>query len=156
VSTRCSITAKDPWGRYRIYRHSDGYPTGVVPDLYLVWTKNTRHDAEYFLANFVFYSKLRTYLVAKKFVTLDKEPFKDYIEAIKAFRSWELGYGVCRPDCKHGDLEYEYELDTETGNLQIYDVCEDRIIFDGPIDEAYKKYGSEFPNGCHIDVSVFV
>ena len=89
MATRCSITIRDMAGReYRIYRHSDGRPEDVVSDLLLLsrfYDRYTFEDPEYFLANFIFYAKLRLWI-----------KYKDEVQEQKlSFKPWELGYGVC-------------------------------------------------------------
>jgi len=45
--------------RRTLYRHSDGYPEGVIPDLkeFLEWNKEKNFDIEYQAANFIYWSK---------------------------------------------------------------------------------------------------
>ena len=33
MSTRCNIIVKDEYNSIQLYRHCDGYPSGVIPDL---------------------------------------------------------------------------------------------------------------------------
>jgi len=63
MSTRCCIDIIYRGRRYRIYRHSDVFPQGVIADLYVFMNNYDRkpcEDPEYFLANFIFYAKLAT------------------------------------------------------------------------------------------------
>ena len=45
--------------RRTVYRHSDGYPENVIPDLkeFLEWNKGRNFDLEYQAANFIYWSK---------------------------------------------------------------------------------------------------
>ena len=145
MSTRCIITIEDRINKYRIYRHHDGYPNGVISDLkILLDNKLSINDPEYFLANFIFYAKLN---ILKK--------SKNDINRIK---SWELGYGVCSPTCEHDDLAYKYTLSNSNGRIIIeekdYDTQEFKIIFNGNIKKAIEKYSEE--GGYHISPEIFL
>jgi len=151
MGTRCSITVKDGVRSYRIYRHSDGYPEGVLADIKLLLSNDGRcaecgfSDPEYFLANFIFYAKLS---------------FFEYYKGTSGFpfKGWELTYGVCEPYCDHGDLDYKYIIDAFTREIEIqeYDYGKRafKIIFKGKIEEAFDRYlkNSPYKDGCHIDL----
>ncbi len=79
--------------RRTVYRHWDGYPSAVVPDLlaFLAWSTRTG-DIEYEAANFLFWSK------------------RDLDE-----RSVQLGFGICANDELHGDIEYFYVVEHAPG-----------------------------------------
>ena len=156
MSTRCVIEIRDDYGVYRIYRHSDGYPEGVIPDLWIMvhnsrriqediaFTGSPFGDPAYFLANFIFYGKLGAY-----------HRFKDKKDL--PYLPWEVGYGVLpsNTDPYEYGIEYYYVIDVKTGKLQIYDYYHN-MIFEGTLDEAYEKFAkNEFPDGCHIDKSLF-
>jgi len=84
MSTRCQIEFRSGDVRRTMYRHWDGYPSAVIPDLlaFLAWS--TRHgDVEYESANFLYWSK------------------RDMDEP-------QLGFGICANDELHGDVEYYY------------------------------------------------
>lgn len=125
MSTRCQIEFKHIYQRLKkkkpiverrtIYRHSDGYPEGVVPDLqeFYKWNLGRNGDIEYQVANFIYWSK-RWY---------EEHYFnKDYNGKIKNVNAkWHnlnkecpdnlhIGFGVCENDEFHGDIEYFYEL----------------------------------------------
>lgn len=149
MTTRCSITIKEGKRRYRIYRHSDGYPEGVLSDLKILLSKSSRGamlgftDSEYLLANFIFYAKLSSYERYK-----GTRYFTQY--------GWECNYGVCSPDCEHGDLDYKYTIDADKGSIKIekynYDRKSFEVIFNDSLEKAFEKYtaNGEFKNGCHI------
>ncbi len=90
----------------RIYRHSDGYPESVLPDLQRFFTAveeqtdDTRfNDPEYLAAKFVVWAT------------------QDYREHVCGFIKGKgkdgplnfLGYGVAADD--HGDIEFIYSVD---------------------------------------------
>mgnify|MGYP000132524729 CR=1 FL=1 len=148
MATRCSITIKSVDGQvYRIYRHNDGAPEAVLSDLRIltqVYDRNPVEDPEYFLANFIFYAKLRFW---KLYSSNDDLPFKP----------WELGYGVCQPKCEHFDLAYRYliyKLDNKVRiKIEEREGDDYKIIFDGDIRKAFEKWAKE--EGCHIPWSLF-
>jgi hypothetical protein len=149
MSTRSFIMLKDGKRTYKIYRHSDGYPEGVISDLDVCMKSGGRFqlsDPEYFLANFIFYAKLDGFL--------DKD--YGYETENSGHRSWELGYGVCCTTCHHGDEQYLYMIDCRKGTIKIYECNEEELrtkrikpMFDGPLAEAIKKWSNG--KGCAID-----
>jgi len=148
MATRCSITIKSVDGQvYRIYRHNDGAPEAVLSDLRIltqVYNRNPIEDPEYFLANFIFYAKLRLW---KLYSSNNDLPFKP----------WELGYGVCQPNCEHADLDYVYYIYPMDGKVRIHILERDgdafKSLFDGNIRKAFEKWAKE--EGCHITWSLF-
>ena len=148
MAIRCSITIRDMTGReYRIYRHGDGRPEDVVSDLWLFSRFYDRYifeDPEYFLANFIFYAKLRLWI-----------KYKDEVREQKlSFKPWEFGYGVCAPNCEHGDLEYKYLIYPKNGKAMLkiekfnYASQEFEEIFNDNIRKAIEKWARE--EGCHL------
>src|SRR4051812_22080499 len=57
MSTRCQIEFRSGSTRRTVYRHWDGYPSAVIPDLlaFLAWSTR-RGDVEYETANFLYWS----------------------------------------------------------------------------------------------------
>jgi len=145
MGTRCSITVRDIYGdEYRIYRHNDGYPEGVVSDL-LVFTRaydrSPVESPEYFLANFIFYAKLARWV--------------KYRNKRRASRPWEFNYGVCSPKCEHGDLEYKYLIYPKDGKVMLkiekfdYNKGEFKEIFNDEIEKAFERWADS--GGCHLE-----
>lgn len=97
MSTRCQIEFRNADVRRTVYRHSDGYPSAVIPDLlaFLQWS-NRRGDVEYEAANFLFWSKRK----------LDEE-------------DQQLGFGICANDELHGDIEYYYVVEHTPGGTSV-------------------------------------
>jgi hypothetical protein len=91
ISTRCQIEFRSGDVRRTVYRHWDGYPSAVVPDLlaFLAWSTR-RGDIEYETANFLYWSKR------------------------ELGASEQLGFGVCANDELHGDIEYYYVVRYES------------------------------------------
>src|SRR3990167_642884 len=106
MSTRCQIEfrhstkytnrKKPQIERRTLYRHSDGYPEGVIPDLkaFLKWNTGRNDDIEYQAANFIYWSK---------------KGFEQYDKDNKAHNVL-IGFGICENDGFHGDIEYFYEV----------------------------------------------
>jgi len=106
MSTRCQIAFIDEYEEAWVYRHCDGYPSGVIKDLAnlynalsnsKVWAN--RFDASYLAANFIFWCKLNEYLEDQK---EDKQVFnRGY---------YFLHYGICNKEDWHGDIAYFYKI----------------------------------------------
>ena len=147
MSTRSLIVIREGRRVYKIYRHSDGYPEGVLSDFKVFFERNGKNsgyrisDPEYFLANFIFYAKL-CFMAA----------FGD-----STTRPWEGGYGVCGEGCKHGDLEYIYEIDVpDRITIRSYHFKKGwQVEFMGSLTEAISKYAI-YENGCHINMSSLI
>jgi len=145
VSTRCKIIIKEGRASYAIYRHSDGYPEGVMADLKIALQRGLRRrleDPEYFLANFIFMAK---------YSAMSDGHISTYV--------W-FGYGVCSPTCRHGDLDYIYTIDANTLRVKVeeYDWAHGgmKTIFDGPLVEAFSKFNDDrLEHGCHINKRLF-
>jgi len=106
--------------RRTVYRHSDGYPESVLPDLkeFLKWNEGRNFDLEYQAANFIYWSK--------------KEMEKQIEEDLKIAggtsnvpemkrRMILTGHGICNNDEFHSDIVYYYEVisDSETKEITV-------------------------------------
>lgn len=134
MSTRCQIGIYDgndqPLEKFEalLYRHSDGYPSGVLPDImpFLAWWSKGRgmSDTEYVSA------RLMQYLCNKydgndikfkmDFVGYDekrKQIAQKEIDTIAEFTG-ELGHGICKQF--HWDIEYFYAITPE--GVVVFDV----------------------------------
>ena len=136
MSTRCLIEIWDGGREYKIYRHCDGYPDGVLGDINKI--KHLLGDPEYFLAEFIFLAKYNM---------------------VRRGYNWRKGYGVCTHGCRHGDLAYRYILYRNGREWCIIirkkeylgnglEAWED--IFHGKLDEAIEKFVKHYKDGCHI------
>lgn len=96
MSTRCQIEFRSSNVRRTVYRHWDGYPSAVIPDLlaFLAWSER-RGDVEYESANFLYWSKR------------------------ELGASEQLGFGICANDELHGDIEYYYVVRYDDGACTI-------------------------------------
>ena len=91
MSTRCQILFRFSNGEVLTYRHSDGYPKGVIPDLvaFLKWNGNNS-DYTYTMANYFFWNKKRY---------------------AKYLRQGRLGFGLNYDGQLCGDINYFYAVD---------------------------------------------
>jgi len=135
MSTRCHIEFKRIWneklknGKVKkveesrmVYRHSDGYPEGVVPDLkeFLEWNDGRNSDLEYMTANFIYWSKRwheERYYHESYGGGMDKDgnkvPWHKKPQDMNSMLL--LGFGVCEKNGFHGDMEYFYEVIVKLG-----------------------------------------
>jgi len=94
--------------RRTVYRHSDGYPEGVIPDLekFLEWNRGRNDDIECQAANFIYWSKKRQKEQIERHVVS-----VNYADFPKAKRQWLLaGFGICNNDEFHGHIAFYYEV----------------------------------------------
>lgn len=134
MSTRCQIEFRRGSIRRTIYRHSDGYPSAVIPDLldFLRWSTRGG-DIEYESANFLFWSK----------------------RALDA-RQQQLGFGICANDELHGDIEYYYVVEhlAVGAVMRAYAVEEGRRIGRRLHEVAVPRpFSSSFPSARIVSVS---
>jgi len=132
MSTRTQLRFIGPHGTTcQVYRHSDGYPNGVIPDLVQLFQvmkeTGTVRDAPYAAANFVFFGKLRGMRLyyggswedardygpdeiqtTNPYRVLDPEEFEEFSQP-----HFLMGYGVEPVGKWHGDEEYLYEVNFE-------------------------------------------
>jgi len=109
MSTRAQICIKrdttefQQTGGIYIYKHSDGYPRGVMPTLTSLvkfFHADRGNDPEYLLAQIV-----------RAFTIADLAEDREY--ATTRMTGWGL-------DCtEHGDIQYLYEIDSRTGKIYI-------------------------------------
>jgi len=151
MSTRCQINVWDGYVVYSIYRHSDGYPEGVINDI-KIFMENYHdpygmlHGADYWLMNFAFYCKLSS--IFHEVITKTKENWFEY------------NFGICNSECKHGDLEYIYWIDLKNKQVRImkydWENKEWVTVFSGSLTEAFEKYNEPyFAEGCLITKEAF-
>jgi len=145
MGTRCSITIRDRYGKeYRIYRHCDGYPEGVLSDLQTlmrVYDGSPVESPERFLADFIFYATLDWWMRRYNKKRRNKK---------QGSQLAPFDYGVCSPDCEHGDLEYEYLIYPKDGKVMLRIVqVPYKIIFNGEIESAFERWAVD--GGCHVN-----
>jgi len=123
MSTRCQIEFSSIWENDKkekksesvlVYRHSDGYPEGVIPDLkkFLKWLGGRVEDLEYTAANFIYWSKRN---FEERYYNTSWGGGKDKKWSVpQDFNSVLLmGFGICEKDGFHGDIAYFYNVITD-------------------------------------------
>ncbi|MFZ8933227.1 MAG: hypothetical protein ACO2ZP_04945 [Bacteriovoracaceae bacterium] len=123
MSTRSQIKLKKDGGfpeyvdtEIYIYKHSDGYPSGVLPILvpFVEYFHKTRgaDNGTYLLAQIV-----REFAVNDFKESLSRAEIEspDEVKARERFRK-TLGWGIDL--AKHGDIDYLYEIDAD-GNIYV-------------------------------------
>jgi len=156
MSTRCQIAFKDEYEEAWVYRHSDGYPSGVIEDLANLYNAlsnskawGNRFQASYLAANFIFYCKMMHYFHDKELAEKKGGIFKEIFEYAHYF----LGYGVCNKEDWHGDIEYFYKIIPSKNNswyIKIYTPYMDfwdkpdynklKLYWKGTLKQAIKKF----------------
>jgi hypothetical protein len=116
MSTRCQILFKFEDGQVLTYRHSDGYPTGVLPDLveFLKWNEGRNNQSDYVVPNYFYWSKkhseeymdydYKTGKIKRKKTPIHKRKMGGN-EAVL------IGYGLDYHGQFHGDIEYFYTVE---------------------------------------------
>jgi len=130
MSTRCQIgfykTKYEPiteWSAL-IYRHSDGYPDGVLPDIQPFlekWAKGRGlADVEYISARLLQYLCNEYDCDMRVHEEKNKKEWeaqgKEYPEHCRF--SGKLGHGICKDF--HGDIEYFYRIHPDV--IEVYEV----------------------------------
>lgn len=123
--------------RRTVYRHSDGYPEGVIPDLkeFLEWNRERNFDIEYQAANFIYWSKKKMEeqierdlsmidFIHKEQDTVPEEERKIQTDKYRLDMKKRMllsGHGICNNDEFHPDIFYYYEVisDSETKEITI-------------------------------------
>jgi hypothetical protein len=102
MSTRCNIVARDGDSELWFYRHCDGYPESVLPDLEPLMEKLRDGSLRDNLSQFC------GWLIVK-----GHEGYKRH----SGFNDWKVGNYEPTTGL-HGDVEYVYELDLRLHTLK--------------------------------------
>ena len=110
MSTRCQLAiypdekSKIESAEVFIYKHSDGYPEGVIPTImpFLNWFEQNRgiSDESYCTARLVAHLVLCNDNTVRKFKSKETSPVTDFVDC--------LGFGV--DTTLHGDIEFFYHI----------------------------------------------
>ena len=154
MATRCVIVVEMDGEKSAIYRHSDGYPEGVLADIKTFMEiyhdpYGTVHGGDYWLANFVFYEKLTK--------LLESGIFSEETKFDPGYRWWEYGTGIIDPsdiDRFRELVNYVYTINLQECSVKIERWSE--VVFEGTLGDAFEKFhvDEHFPTGCHIDKEV--
>ena len=159
MSTRCQIefVCKSEYKKKKnnesilVYRHSDGYPEGVIPDLkkFLKWIGRRIEDIEYTAANFIYWSKRlheEFYYHEKYGGGIDKKGQELKWSVPQDFNSTLLiGFGICEKDGFHGDIAYFYNVITDLTikNGMFHKVKTEIKCFEVPLKEGDERLTKE-------------
>lgn len=122
MSTRCQIEFICKWkttsGQYRsekrtVYRHSNGSPGSMIPDLleFLRWNQGRNDQPDYAAANWIYWNKRRdedAFLNDSDITRNDKWDDR-YVEK-NPNHFLKIGHGVDINNRYHGDIEYLYKV----------------------------------------------
>ena len=137
MSTPCILEIIDKYGnKLCLYRHTDGYPQGFIPDLRrVIEAIGGPNDVEYFIANFIFIEKYNSL----------KRGYDWRIDIYVPVRNYEYS------------INYKYVMYYHDYNkawmIEIweYGYSEHTKIFDGTLQEAFERFiPEEWEKGCHI------
>ena len=123
MSTRCQIEFSSIYKNEKkekrtesilVYRHSDGYPEGVIPDIkkFLKWNGGRINDIEYTAANFIYWSK-RNFEEKYYYEEWGGGKNKKWSDAQDFNSILLIGFGICEKENFHGDIEYFYNVITD-------------------------------------------
>jgi len=141
MGTRSIIQFSQGYDKIQVYRHWDGYLSGVIPELeeFLKWNGIRNDDLSYMVANFVTWSKIKGQLHRcesnKKFNAdqAKKDPNHYPTTFDRAFKnpdsnmgSLHTGFGIQPHLCTYDDLkddifiEFFYKVEIhESGNVSV-------------------------------------
>jgi len=139
MGTRCLIEFKQGRERIQIYRHWDGYLSGVIPEIeeFLIWNGDRNTDLSYTAANFILWSKVKGCIHRCEMNKRDKDKGRDpkyYPKTLlEAFNkpdpnmgSLHTGYGIIpkpylEEELKHDVfIEFFYRIELfEAGNVNV-------------------------------------
>jgi hypothetical protein len=135
MSTRSQIIIKDGEDEQWFYRHSDGYPSGNMPQLYkfMKWLAEgkIRNNVEQSCGWLVLigakeYGEYWTTDAKGKTVTKEKPNL--YEPMGRDFDGWKCGaYEPCTP-VQHGDIEFLYTINLENNTITINDFSKERTF----------------------------
>jgi len=164
MSTRCQIEFIYKWkttsGQYRsekrtVYRHSDGYPGSMIPDLleFIQWNQGRNDQVDYMAANWIYWNKRR-----EEDAWLNDANHKRWEKrtgniswndpAIRADPNHFLktGHGIDINNRYHGDIEYLYKVivvESGFGGVDVISIVAHAVDMDGGWDakHTFTKFG---------------
>lgn len=132
-------TKKEFVERRTIYKHSDGYPEGVIPDLkdFLKWNNGRNDDVEYTTANFIYWSKRKHeeeyFNINWRTKKIENKNLKWSDNQPTNCSTLHIGFGICENDGFHGDIEYFYEVVYKDKKIEILTYEVERTSWDKPV-----------------------
>jgi len=132
MSTRSQIIIKDDYSEQWFYRHSDGYPSGNLPQLFkfMSWLKEgkIRNNVEQ-SSGWLILIGADEYGYDYNFDTDKKTRRKNLFKpnGKKLGCGWKCGaYEICSCKELHGDVEWLYTIDLQDDTIEILDVRSDK------------------------------
>ena len=122
MSTRANIVFREGKKYSIIYQHYDGYPYYVLSFLYAfnkeyIDPYGASHGLDYYVANFLFFSKLYIYRHLRS---------KDWLY---------YGYGINPANTILTDCRYLYVFDVDTHYIRVYDYWNKELLFEGKLED---------------------
>ncbi len=158
MSTRCQIEfickRKTTSGQFRsdkrtVYRHSDGYPGSMIPDLleFIQWNQGRNDQIDYMAANWIYWNKRReedAFLNDSDITRNDKWDDR-YVEK-DPNHFLKIGHGVDINNRYHGDIEYLYKVvvvESGFGGVDVISIEAHAVDMDGGWDakHTFTKFG---------------
>jgi hypothetical protein len=112
MSTRANIVIKDKGEKLYFYRHSDGYPSGTMPTLEIFsrWIKEGKIRKDI--------SQGSGWLIVLGALEYETVKIPKRVEDTEDPQDWKVG--AYEPTTElHGDIEYLYTIDINTGDIDI-------------------------------------
>lgn len=137
MSTRANVIIQESYScdgkiktdKMYFYRHSDGYPEGVMPTLnvFMKWLKNgdLRSNPQQCAGWLIMLGAIE-YSTIPRYNVTEEKGFMDWVyknadlDSIETPEDWKVG--AYEPTtCIHGDIEYLYVIDLTKKELKCYD-----------------------------------
>jgi len=135
MSTRSQIVIKDDYSEQWFYRHSDGYPSGNLPQLFkfMSWLNEgkIRNNVEQSAGWLILIGarEYDTYYAKNQKGEYSDIPKDDIARPNDCDISsgWKCGaYEICSCRELHGDVEWLYTIDLQDNTIEILDVNSDK------------------------------
>ena len=121
MSTRSLIHFIDSEGnKVSTYRHYDGYPEAVLPELeaFLKWNGGRNDDLSYTIANYFYYMKKTRVEKSKKDDFYKKANKADRERMLRNYNEL-TGFGLCIGGITDCGQEFEYEVHLPTATIKV-------------------------------------
>ncbi len=130
MSTRANIILKEGKQELFFYRHSDGYPDGVLPTLniFMDWLKSdkirnnlSQGSGWLIILGAIEYGSIPKYESTEIELWPGKTEIEPHLETIAAPQDWKVG--AYEPTAGiHGDIEWLYEINLDKKELTYKEV----------------------------------
>lgn len=118
MTTRCHILFRDKDYSLLTYKHSDGYPEGIIPLLREFWEWcPLKRNLEYLTATWCYFCKRRR---EKQSAELERYGAPMATSELAGNHPVSLSVGICAGGETHGDAEHLYEVNIEEETVAHY------------------------------------